>query len=514
MKSRKYLSLLAVPMVLGLLTACGETTSTSKEQTTTSQTPTTTETSTEETYVPKVKTATTIYFWNTLGEQFTSTINGFIEGFKKLETNVTVEVVKQTGSYNDLKTKVVNGFSVDNYPDLVQCYPDHVAEYIDYEKALNLQPFIDNADYGWTAEDKADLIPAYLAEGRGFAKEGTYVVPFQKSTEAMFYNEDILLNTTIAQGIVTAYASLGKGDTLNNGNPISASYLSNLTWEELFNKLCPAIEAYNASLPEAEKILKTGEAYHSIFAYDSDDNLFITLAQQYGYGYTSVDKVTGKGKADFNNAEMKGLAATFNAAAKKGYIISKGSAGNNYTNTYFTKQNTLFSVGSTGGVSYQFSKDNPMNVGVSIIPHAEGKEKAVISQGPGLTMLDHNDENRALASWLFYKYMVNKENSLTWMLNSGYQGIRLSNFTSEEYLDKCDISSKDPKSAERLYAKASTYVPTTSNYLFTSPVFVGSSTCRTVVGGLMTKILTPTNDIKDVDTWFQDAYDTANIAIK
>jgi hypothetical protein len=47
---------------------------------------------------------------------------------------------------------------------------------------------------------------------------------------------------------------------------------------------------------------------------------------------------------------------TFHTAANNGYIISKGSAGGNYTNTYFTKQNTLFSVGSTGGVKHQFSR--------------------------------------------------------------------------------------------------------------------------------------------------------------
>ena len=159
------------------------------------------------------------------------------------------------------------------------------------------------------------------------------------------------------------------GHVVNEGRALGQDYFDNLTWEELFNNFCPAIVAYNDSLAADKKILKTDQAYHSVFAYDSDDNLFITLAEQYGYAYTSINQTTGKGSADFNNDNMKALLKTFHDAANNGYIISKGSAANNYTNTYFTKQNTLFSVGSTGGVKYQFDATNAMDVGVARIPH-------------------------------------------------------------------------------------------------------------------------------------------------
>ena len=203
----------------------------------------------------------------------------------------------------------------------------------------------------------------------------------------------------------------------------------------------------------------------------------------------------------------------FNDAAKKGYIISKGSAGGNYTNTYFTIQNTLFSVGSTGGVNYQFSETNPMNVGVSHIPQAssDSKNHYTINQGPSLCVLDHNDANRTLASWLFYKFISNEENSLDWCLNTTYSPIRYSSLKSAEYLEAADVEKYDEKTLARLsaYSKAKIDV----GNLYTSPAFKGSSTCRNQASGLMTKALTTTNNIEEIDQWFADAVAQCKLAL-
>jgi multiple sugar transport system substrate-binding protein len=507
MKSKKFLSLLVVPVLTGLLASCGDTSvSTSSSNSSSSASQSSTTVTVPDEYL--IKEDTTIYMWDTFNDEYGKVIDNAVEQFKAIEPKVTVQHVKQTGSYNDLKAMVVTGFTADNYPDLVVAYPDHVAEYINYDKTFDLTPYMEDPVYGWSAEDFADLVPAYLDEGVHYSVPGTYSLPLAKSTEAMFYNEDVLLNSTVS-------AALAAQPTHpNGGNPITASYLNNLTWEELFNKLCPAIASYDATLPTADKILKTDQAYHSIFGYDSDDNLFITLAQQYDYDYTSVNLQTGKGSADFVNDGMKGLASTFHQAAANGYILSKGSAGNNYTNTYFTLQNLLFSVGSTGGYVYQFADTNPMNVGVAKIPHAEGKDPWVINQGPSLSFLNHGSENRRLASWLFYKLLTNEENSLEWCLKTGYNGIRNSNYESDEYIEQADVSETDPKTKARLKAKVMTYVPTVGDELFVSPAFVGSSACRTAVSGLMTKILTPDNDIAQVNTWFDDALTEAQKAIK
>lgn len=453
-----------------------------------------------------IKEATTIQFWSIIGTNSRPTFESFVESFKKVEPNVTVELNYISGSYTDLKDAVVKGFTSNNYPDLVQCYADHVAEYINYGKSVNLEDYMYNGEYGWSTADQEDIIQDYLQEGQAYLIDGTYSLPFCKSTEQMFYNADKLIGL-----------NLSKYDkTINSGNPLTAAYLNTLTWDELFDKLCPAFAAYDADPANADnKLIETDtskNAYSAYFAYDSDDNLFITLAQQYGYGYTSVDKSTGKASIDFNNEGMKSIVKKFHDAAEKGYIISKGSAGGNYTNTYFTNEGTLFSVGSTGGVKYQFDSANPMEVGVGRIPQADSNKAYTINQGPSLTVLDHNDENRKLASWLFYKHVMNAENSLEWSLNTGYSVVRKSGLESEEYKEASDYESKDEKTLDRLMAKSLANINNVGT-LYASPAFKGSSTARTQAGNLMTKALTKGNNIADIDAWFAEAESTAKLAL-
>lgn len=496
---KKSSLLLLIPLVCSIsLVSCNNTSTTSSTPKPTSN----------DDYKPLITTPTTITLWSITGSNNQPQLESYIEDFKKLEPNVTVNNVYQTGmGYNELKTAVVNGFSGDNYPDIVQCYPDHVAEYITYNKAVNLDPYMESPEYGWTAAERADYIPSFLAEGTNYSIDGTYSVPYCKSTELMFYNEDVLHGLNLAN--IDA--------TINGGNVLGSEYFDNLTWEELFGKLCPALLTYNESLPANQKILLPNAGHddkYTVFAYDSDDNLFITLAEQYGYEYTGIDPATGKGKVLFNNDNMKNLMKDWRDYADKGYVISKGSSNNTYTNEYFTAKQTLFSVGSTGGVKYQFSDSNPMNVGVARIPHAEGKDPAVILQGPSLTVLNHDDENRALASWLLYKTITDEENSLDWAVNSGYMGVRQSNYESEEFQESVDVNGKGDKTLDRLMALSGAYVQEIINETFTSPTFPGSSTARTEVGGLMTKVLTPSQNIAELNTWFSTAENQTLLNIK
>lgn len=449
---------------------------------------------------------THIVFWSTIGQNNRTVFESIVSDFEKAYPSYKVDLNYISGSYNDLKSQTVQGFSANNYPDMVQCYPDHVAEYINYGKAVNLDKYINSSDsdVALSAEDKADYVKAFLDEGTNYTVSGTFSMPFCKSAEEMFYNP-VLIGLNLSS----------IDPTINEGKPLTRDYIENLTWEELFNKLCPALVTYNNGLAADKKILKSDQDYHAVFAYDSDDNLFITLAQQYGYGYTGVDTTTGKGKALFNNDDMKKLMYTFNEAAKKGYIISKGSAGGNYTNTYFTKQNTLFSVGSTGGVKYQFDSTNPFATQVARIPHAEGKKPYTISQGPSLVILDHDSEERSKGAWLFYKFLTNKDNSLAWALDSGYMPVRTSGYSSDAYKEAYSTEGKmDEATLDALMARSGAYYSKIMEDTFTSPAFVGSSACRNAGSAIMTKALTASSSHADIDKQFESSYSAAVLDIK
>lgn len=438
-----------------------------------------------------------ITFWNT--SSYGDVIDTVIASFNEIYPNIQVNNVKQTGGYDDLGLMVVQGVAANNYPNLVVAYPDYVAEFIDYNIAVDLDPFMNHEVYGWTEEDLEDIIPTYLDQGQHYVVEGTYSVPYCVSSETMYYNEDVLIGLNLAS--VDA--------TINGGQPLDANYLNNLTWEELFGKLAPAIIEYDQ---EVENILvdDSGEKW-AVFGYDSDDNLFITLAEQYGYGYTGIDAY-GNGQVLFEeDDDMKNLMKVFNDAHQKGYIMTKGTY-STYTNYAFVEQQTLFSVGSTGGSKYQ--KSDLFNTGVAKIPHAEGKDPRVILQGPSLAVLDHGDETQNLATWLFYKHLANEQNSVIWATETGYYPIRYSTYTSDAYLDMCNYTDKADHSIERVAALVAAYGSEIADDMYSSPVFKGSSECRTQAGSIVTQCLNETNLTDErLDQIFTEAADECRLAM-
>ena len=459
----------------------------------------------------------TINVWTTAGDQQQTQLNNFVTKFKEVEPNVIVNNVKQSGSYDDLKEKIITGFAGNDYPDLTYCYPDHVAEYIYSFKAVDLTEYIDDPYYGWTAEDKNDIIPAFLEEGSKYSTPGIYSVPMSKSTEAMYYNP-VLVGLDVSS--VNA--------TLNGNGVITESYLNSLTWDELLDNLAPTLKQYAQNQKDAGEtpIWDSSDQYSAIVGYDSDDNLFITLAEQYGYGYTAIDETTGKGKVLFDNQGMKDLMKKLNKAYQDKLFITKGAANNEYINTRFTKKQVLFSIGSTGGVNYQFDDEAPMDVRVAPVPQAaNGAKKALMSQGPSMCVLSHNkadgtiDKDRIMATWLFYRFMATTENSAQWaLLSTGYMPIRESSYTTSQFMNITNLEGKEEATIDILTARNLIYCsdPDTTDMMFTSPVFVGSSACRSAAGGIVTQSLVAGSSLTDdsLNKIFSDAKNTAELQIK
>ena len=442
-----------------------------------------------------------IVIWTTYNDTYQTVINNAIDEFKNIEPNVTVKNVKQQGSYQDLAKMCVDGFAVDNYPDMVAAYPDSVSDFITNGKALNIQPYMENEEYGWTEDDFNDIPEAYIKLGQQYIIPGTYSLPASKSTEAMYYNQDVLIGLDLS-----AYDN--DEHPVNNGQPLTDAYIQSLTWDELFENLIPALDAYDQAQDAEHKIIdRTSFEDWAWVGYDSDDNLFITLAEQYGYGYTSLNQTTGKGVLDFNNADMKALMKKFKGYNDKHYFTTKGVINQN-VNYRSTANAMLFSIGSTGGVKYQFSSDNPLNVGVALIPQAEGRAKKVISQGPDFAFLDHQVDNRALATWLFYKLFTSTKYNTAWATTTGYTPIRYSVMETEDYLAYSNYLDKDDNTLARLTAFNASYASSVLNYLFTSPVFKGSSTARQQVGTIYAACVSAGDDLDaQIDSIFQTAYD-------
>lgn len=433
---------------------------------------------TDENYL--IKEDTSIDFLCMVNDSYRAELQRMVNDFMSIEPHVKVRLYNPLGSgdYTAIERVIVSGFFKEDYPDIAQCYPDNVVKYIAQGYAVNLDEYLNNEPYGLSEEDKTDYISTFIEEGQHYTTEGTYSLPFCKSTELLYYNADVLLDLDLSS--VDA--------TINNGEPLSASYLDNLTWEELFDKLCPALKAYNDSLSADEKIY-VDSTDSSIFTYDSDENFFITLANQYGYGYTSLKD--GKGSIDFNNPEMRALVKRLHTAKQNKYLQTKGTY-LDYVSELFVEQKSLLTISSTAGLTYLYNKNNPFSIGVAKIPHAEGRDYSSINQGPSLCILDHDDSNRSLASFLLWKHITNKSNSSAWSLKTGYMGIRNSSYDTDEYKVAIDVK-EDADELEIATADNLKKSAQVREQTFNTAVFRGSSEARTNVGNLLAEILLDEN---------------------
>lgn len=442
---------------------------------------------------------TKISFWHNCNDTTGAVLNNFAERFETLNPDIDVEVLKQSGSYDDLRNIVITGLAADNYPDLFYGYPDSVSEILAVGKVVKLDKYMKDKTYGWTEDDWDDIIPAYIEEGQQYQVSGTYSLPFAKSTEAMYYRKDLI-------GIDLS----NYDNTINNGDPLSVDYIENLTWEELFGKLCPALISYNEDLPDEKKIYDPEVENSAILGWSSDDNAFITLCEQYGIPYTGINKTTGKGEVLFNNPEAKALSKMFHEAHSKGYFVTSKTFNNQYTNDLFSAKGSLFDIGSTGGISHY-----PLTLEFSAapIPTAAGKDKKVVTQGPSVAILDHDSKERAMATWRFYKFMTEQVQNDAFARTTGYSPIRYSVYLTEDWAEYQSYEGKTPKTLEYNQATVAQYIPKVSEDLFASPVFKGSSTCRTQVGGMFGTIIgLPEWNDDTVNQTFLDAENNSKLA--
>lgn len=407
-----------------------------------------------------------ITFWHTMGKSNQALLDTLIKSFNQKEPNIEIKASSAAGGYDDLKALCLKNVSTHTLPTMAFCYPDHVAEYLaagGEGVCVNLDEYINSAELGFKEEDgshmdngskktgKDDFVKAFWEEGCNYQKEGTYSVPFAKSTEALFYNKDVF-----------------------DANGWSVPE----TWDQMW-ALCREIKA---TYPDITPL-----------GYDSDSNLFITLSEQMGIPFTSS---TGNHFL-FNNAQSKAMMSDLKAKFDEGLFVTKGTVGNNtYTSTKFTSEELLMSIGSTGGTTYN-GTDN-FAVGVAKIPSYDLTRPAVISQGPSICIFNDATKAQREAAWKFYKHISTSENSTYYGVSTGYQPVRLSSYETDSY--KAFINQNNG-----LFGDVAKVSSTLLDSYYNSPVFVGSSVARAEAGKIVSAVLLGT---KSVDKAYEDAMTT------
>ena len=388
----------------------------------------------------------TIEFSHTMGENLRNVLDAYIKDFNKLYPNITI-VHSQVGGYDDVRDTVSKQILAKTQPNIAYCYPDHVALYNLANAVVPLDQFINSPELGMTEEQIADFIDAYWEEGRCYGDGVMYTLPLSKSTEVLYYNK-----------------------TFFDANNLEVPK----TWDDL-EALCRQI----LTIDTTPTCIPLG--------YDSEANWFITMCEQLGTPYTSA---TGT-KYLFDNEQNKAFVEEFAGWYYEGLLTTQEIYGS-YTSGMFvqtdmSKVHSYMSIGSSAGATHQRpTKVNdayPFEVGIAPIPQVDPSNPKVISQGPSLVILNNENRQEVIASYLFVEFLTtNIEFQAEFSIASGYMPVLESAMTNSyyktEFLDKADggdyISALSVKVG--LEQKDAYYV---------SPAFTGSSVARDEVGTII-----------------------------
>ena len=457
--------LLMIVMLMSLLTACGGNTAAQP-----------TEAPAADVALPEVPaydgSAVEIVFYNTMGANLATVLEAYIVEFNKLYPNIKVTSTN-VGNYDDCRDQISTEITVGNQPNIAYCYPDHVALYnlakavATLDKYIASETVVTRADgtteiLGLTDEQIADFIEGYYNEGKQFGDGLMYTMPLSKSTEVLYYNK-----------------------TFFDANNIPVP----TTWDEM-EAVCAQIKAIDPnSIP---------------LGYDSENNWFITMCEQYQSPYTSA---TGDHFL-FDNEQNHAFIKKFNEWYNKGYVTTQTLYGA-YTSGLFTTLDGIrsyMSIGSSAGATYQRPASDadgnyPFEVGIATIPQVDANNAKVISQGPSLCIFQKSNPQEVIASWLFVKFLTtNVDFQAEFGMASGYVPVLKSvaeNPIYAEFINSADGGKYvSALSAKVCLEQADAY--------YTSPAFNGSSEARDQVKALLTKCLALTGD--NVDAQIKEAF--------
>ena len=347
-------------------------------------------------------------------------INALIEEFNQTnEYGITVEGFDQ-GSYNDIASKMTAGIQSGDLPNLAMGYTNNIAEWASVGVMADMYDFVNDADYGLTADDIADFYPGVL--DAGVNADGELIAyPLSQSERVLIYNY------TWAQelGFDAAPANTA----------------------ELKEQLCAAAAANDAI---GGDYAGTG----GLVYYPSLED-YMTFFNAFGGQSVLDDGVT----YDFSSDAAVAAAMFINDLRDSGCTMQTES----YPNPEQAQRKTLITQSSSAGIKYYgyaFSDEANEDVWGPIPVVGPNGEQVVTSYQQMIGMVNVSPEAN-LAAWIFLNYLTSPENQASWIEVSGYFPTR----TSTEALI-ADYAANDAN-----YAAALEYIPLGVAHPQTAPAY-------------------------------------------
>lgn len=318
--------------------------------------------------VGEVTEPTTIVFWHAMNGAQEEALKAMTDAFMKDNKNITVDLQNQTG-YKELQQKLTaTTTSPKNLPTLTQAYPDWMFSPIQDGLVHDLTKFTESlANYD-------DILEGFRNGSKIDGK--VYSMPFNKSTEVIFYNED-------------AMKELG------------------LEVPKNLDELVAVSKAYKE---------KTG---NPALGFDSLSNYYTTFLNAEGAVFDDSFDPTSEASKKAVNYYLEGV--------KEGYFRIAGS--DQYMSGPFGNQQVLMYIGSNAGESYVKQGAE----GKFTPKAAKSPFPATIQQGTDVFVFESATDNQKAAAYKYLEWITNSENQAQWAVSTGYIPVRKSAIESDKY---------------------------------------------------------------------------------
>ena len=283
--------------------------------------------------------ATPIRFWTNIYSDaeiafMDGVVNTYNEVLAKDETTEeTYEIAyEKSGTYDMIANTIAQTVATPSQlPHMAVVYPDYIYNYIDQDILVNLDTLMSDSEIGFSSTDNEDYIKSFIEEGGSYA-EGTYTLPYAKSTEALYYNSKVLEeNNLIPEG------------EFNFRNMIDGA------------KTLMALPEYHDTYYNADGSLKSKGLVAPI-GFNSTSNLYITMSQMLGIPYAGNGS-TKSTAVLFNNDEAKAMVKMLKTWYDQGLfttaeIMSQVAVSDQYIETPFLEGEMFYCIDSTRGYTY------------------------------------------------------------------------------------------------------------------------------------------------------------------
>jgi ABC-type glycerol-3-phosphate transport system substrate-binding protein len=337
--------------------------------------------------VPVTLRGTKVTFWHTQSGPNAQLLNQMVLAYNATQSNYTI-VPEYKGSYDDLYKANLAAINAGQPVPLSVAYENQVADYYTSKLVVPWDDYINNAQYGLSAADKADFFPAFLELGK-FSQFGNKFLtfPFGKSLELMWYNADLLKK-----------AGYDKPPA---------------TWDDF-----------------QQQALKLGTGGQKAWEFSADASRFATWVFSRHADLLSAD---GQ-KLTINTPEAQASMGLL-AALVQAKVVQTPTGFQ--AETDFEQQKTAFYQDSSSARSYILADLTKANVNFNWTAEMppvgqSGQDPASDLYGGNVTLFKTSSEAQ-LGAWEFMKYFSAGPQTAKWALGTGYMPVRKSATTTEEY---------------------------------------------------------------------------------